>query len=171
MTATDRLTAMGRALVERIHDVFPANGAPTPEEMRNHHCPECEDVSALFAGRRWPEITAVDLVGNPGVGLLRPLPRRYYLPALMVRCVEAPRGLDCLPDATIALLSPPVADTLEPITFTQTQRAAIIEFLRVCELRERLDTPEPMPEEALAYVPLSRPLERALAFWGQTRRA
>jgi hypothetical protein len=107
----------------------------------------------------------------PAISLLTPAAFRYYVPALMLACIENPRELDVLPDSLIGSLSPPNEKATgffaERSSFAGAQAGAILAFLRVFELRQRIDSG--LPEDALEHAPVARPLARAIRYW--TRRA
>jgi hypothetical protein len=151
-----------------IRAAFQSGDPPTSAELQADHCRECSETNAIFKCKRWEEVAAADLVGNPPVSLLTPAAFQYYLPALMLRTVEAPQQLDCLPAGVIGMLSAPngkpsarLADLLRKLD--EAQIAAVRAFLSVCEAREKLDR---CPPEAFASAPVSKPLARAIAFWG-----
>jgi hypothetical protein len=157
--------------VAAIRSAFPSGAPPTASEMRNDHCPECAETNAVFTGKRWEDIAVADLAGNPAVSLLTAIAFRYYLPALMLRCIEAAVKLDCLPASVVGMLSPPngkpdarLADLLGG--FDQAQVGAVRAFLHVFEAREKMDR---YPPEAFDTVPASRVFTRALAFWSDPR--
>ena len=167
MVEATHLRELERTALTVIRAAFPIAEPPSSAEMQNDHCPECREVSAVFVGKRWDAITASDLAGNLSVCLLPAPGLRYYLPALMLRCVEAPEQLDCVPDSVIATLSPPnnkpdaqLASLLASVN--QAQVAAVLAFLRVFEARYKIDR---FPPEAFEYVPASKVMVRAIAFW------
>ena len=100
------LEKMKRDAVLLIGAAFPVGPPPSFAEKRNDHCPEGQETAAIFAGKRWPEIRGGDLERNPALSLLTPAAVHYYLPAMMVRSLEAERELDCTPDGVVWLLSP-----------------------------------------------------------------
>ncbi|HVH46379.1 MAG TPA: DUF6714 family protein [Labilithrix sp.] len=153
--------------VASIEAAFPLDAPPTASEMQNDHCPECAEVSALFAGRRWDDIRVVDLVGNPSVSFLTGAGFRYYLPALMLRCIEAPVEVDCVPLSVLGRLSPPGGKPNAKLaelraSFDPARIGAVHAFLLVLEAREKIDW---YPPEAFDSVPPSKGLARALAYW------
>jgi uncharacterized protein DUF6714 len=169
------LESLRLVAAEAIKQAFPVGTPPTADEMRNDHCPECAEVAARFSGKLWPEVSVADLKGNPGTGLLPVGGWRYYLPALMLRCVEAADELDCVPDSVVWALSPaggkPHGRDVERLAaFPAGQIAAILAFLRWLEACEKAQWSTPdWPQEAVDAVPVRRPLKRALRFW--TERA
>jgi hypothetical protein len=149
---------------------FPVCEAPSPDAMRNDHCPECSETCARFIGKSWTELVAEDLSGNPAPGCLTATGFRYYLPAMMLLSLEHTRQLDCFPDGVIGELSPKrtslSARDADRLRFTQAQAQAIVAFLRFLELFRKLEWSEPgWPDEAIVSVPTERPLERAIEFW------
>ncbi len=167
------LDKLVREAVAAIHAAFPDAPPPSPAEMHGDHCPECIATNAVFAGRRWQEITVADLARNLPVSLLTPAAFRYYLPALMLRSVEAPGLLDCVPEGVVGSLSPPNGKPSEDMaavyaTFDEAQIRAIVAFLRVFEAREKLDG---YPPEAFEWAPVSRSLARAIDYWSGRMRA
>lgn len=164
------LNSLRQEAERTIRAAFPVGEAPSPDAMRNDHCPECQETAARFTGKRWSEVVADDLVGNPVPGFLTPSGFRYYLPAMMLLSMERPVELDTVPGGVIGVLSPKGtslnAKDVDRLRFTQAQAQAIVAFLRFCELREKLDWSEPdWPDEAILAVPTERPLERAIEFW------
>jgi hypothetical protein len=170
MAAAATLRPLEEKATASIRAAFASIAEPSPADMQNDHCPECQETSARFAGQRWEDITVATLLlaPKPSIGLLTPAAFRYYLPALMVRCIEAPRALDVMPDAVIGKLSPPNAKatgrTGERLRdFTAPQAAAILSFLRVFEMRERIENAA--SEETLESAPVRKPLARAIKYW------
>ncbi|HZH14959.1 MAG TPA: DUF6714 family protein [Archangium sp.] len=165
------LEALRLAAAQVIREAFPAGEPPADQAMRNDHCSECQETVGRFAGKRWPEISVADLSGNPGPSLLTAAGFRYYLPAMMLRSMEARRDLDCFPESVIGELSPPGGkpsahgkDRLSDFSTQQIQ--AILAFLMFLEASEKVDgAGTDWPEEAIASVPTSRPLARALQYW------
>ena len=149
---------------------FLAREAPSPDAMRNDHCPECGETCARFIGKSWSELVAEDLSGNPSPGCLTATGFRYYLPAMMLLSLEHTRELDGFPDGVIGQLSPKVTSLsmrdAERLRFTPAQTQAIVAFLRFLELFRKVEWSEPgWPDEAILSVPTERPLERAIEFW------
>jgi hypothetical protein len=139
---------------------------PTAEEMRNTHCPECEEISARFAGKPWRAITEEDLARNAAVALLPAAALGYYLPGIMLRCVEA-RRVDYFLQSIVHYLSPPNGKPSEHLrrataAFRRPQITALIAFLELAGAREAADL---HPPEALEWAPLSKVVRRALAYW------
>ncbi len=170
MDATATLRHLEEEATARIRAAFASTEAPPCSEFENHCCPECEEIAARFAGLRWEEITVATLRSplNPPIALLAPAAFRYCLPALMLGCIEAPMELDCLPQEVIGWLSPPngkaTAQDGERLSGLTGARAdAILAFLRVFELREKMDSG--LPDETVEYAPVPRPLERAIRYW------
>jgi hypothetical protein len=132
--------------------------------MRNDHCQECQEVVARFAGKTWPELSVDDLRGNPGPGLLTAVGFRYYLPAMMLRCMEARQELDCFPGGVIGQLSQ--SRETDRLRFTREQQKAILRFLYCMEMYEKIEWSEPdWPEEAIRSVPTEKSLARAIRLW------
>ncbi|MBX7112752.1 MAG: hypothetical protein K1X64_00360 [Myxococcaceae bacterium] len=165
------LNALKEIAVEAIRRAFPVGDAPPDALMRNDHCSECQETVDRFVGKRWPEIGVCDLAGNPGPSLLTAVGFRYYLPVMMLRAMEAPRELDCFPDSVIGELSP-AGSKLNTHSgnrlndFTADQVHAILAFLRFFESSEKVAAAkDDWPKEAIATIPISRPLSRALKYW------
>jgi hypothetical protein len=163
------LRQLERGAQAAIRAAFPDEDPPPSEELENPHCPECSEVAARFSGKRWVDMTVADLAGNPPVTLLTASAFRYYLPALMLRCVEAPGALDCLPEAVMSMLSPPngkpgaiLAELRQRLD--EAQRIAVCAFLAVLEAREKMDR---YPPEAFESAPASKPLARAISYWSR----
>jgi hypothetical protein len=160
--------------VARIREAFPPAAPPPPEELSNH-CPECQQVAGRFAGKLWPEVSVGDLRWNFPTSLIAPKAFRYYLPALMLRCVEAPDDLGLVTQSVISDLAPPggkpQGEAVERLSgFSTVQVEAILAFLRWCEAVEKHERAGPdRSPEAIAAIPVRRPLSRALSFWSARR--
>jgi hypothetical protein len=168
MAAAETLRRLEDEAKAHIRAAFASSDEPCPSEVENNHCPECQETAALFAGRRWDQVSVATLLNpRPSISLLTSSAFRYYVPALMLACIEAPRELDVVPDSLIGNLSPPNAKatsgTAERLNFTTAQAGAILAFLRVFELRQRIDSN--LPEDALQAAPVTRPLARAIRYW------
>jgi len=153
-----------------IRSAFPPGTVPSLEEMRNDHCPECQGVVARFVGKQWTEVRVEDLLGNPGPGFLTNVGFRYYLPAMMLRSLEAQRELDCFPLSVVGQLSPAGGKVdvrhADRLRFTRDQVKAILAFLRYMEAREKVDwSGSEWPEEVIQSVPADKVVGRALRFW------
>lgn len=98
---------------------------------------------------------------------MRPLPARRYELAEWRHANVAVRELDVIPDSLIGILSPPnekaTGRTAERLHFNTAQAGAILAFLRVLEVRERIDSG--LPDDALEFAPVTRPLARAIRYW------
>jgi hypothetical protein len=156
---------------DAVIEAFPVTAPPSQEEMRNNHCPECRDTVAIFLGKRWPEITVADLRGNPAPSLLTASGFRYYLPAMMLRSIEAGEDLDCFPDSVVGMLSPARGhldefDRERLEGFGRQQIGAICSFLEFCATRERAEwTASGLADDVLEGMPLHRQLARAIEYW------
>jgi hypothetical protein len=165
------LEDLRNAATRKIEEAFPEGVPPSADAMRNSHCCECEETTALFLGKRWARVAVSDLLHNPAPSLLTAAGFRYYLPAMMVRSMEAPRELDLFPDSVISLLSPPrgamddfYARRLEG--FSRAQAEAIRAFLGVFErLQEDEWAGAGMTPEAFEDMPLTVQLKRAIDYW------
>jgi hypothetical protein len=170
MVAAATLRHLEEQATASIRAAFARIDVPGPEEVRNDHCPECQETAARFACMRWEEVTVATLLlaPKPSISLLTPAAFRYYLPALMLCCLEAPMELDVLPDAVIGNLSPPNGKatglTGERLRdFTSAQGVAILAFLRVFELRQKMDSAA--SADALDLAQVRKPLARAITYW------
>jgi hypothetical protein len=165
------LKELKRDAVAQIQSAFPVAEPPSFADMRNDHCLECQETVALFAGKRWPEVMAKDLTGNPVPGFLTDIGVRYYLPAMMLRSLESERELDCFPDSVVGLLSPaggkPNKHTAAWLSgHTRGQVRAILAFLRYREGREKVDRSEAdWPADWILAVPAGRVVTRAIEYW------
>ena len=124
------------AIVRQIQEAFAATELPPPETMINNHCCECADVSAAFAGKRWPEVTLDDVMRGREIALLTPAAWRYYLPAFLTWTIRAPETVDVLQDNLVYQLEPPRDGQGVPewfneraVDFSAEQRRAIVGFL------------------------------------------
>jgi hypothetical protein len=170
MAAVATLRRLEEEATATIRAAFASSREPSPAEMQNDHCPECRETSARFAGQRWKDITVATLLRapRPSVSLLTSAAFRYYLPALMLGCIEGPLELDVMPDEVIGNLSPPNAKATGSVDqrlrdFTAAQAAAILSFLRVFEMREKIENAP--SEETLEWATVRKPLARAIRFW------
>lgn len=169
MAAAATLRRLEDEATASIRGAFASAPQPAPVDVQNDHCPECQATAACFAGKRWQDVTVATLLDpRPSPALLTPAAFRYYLPAFMIGCIEAPRALDVIPNDVIGQLAPPNAkttgrtgDCLHDITVPQA--AAILSFLRIFEMRERIENAA--SEETLEWAHVSRPLARAIAYW------
>jgi hypothetical protein len=156
-----------------IRDAFPVDVAPPLDQLQNNHCLECSEVAATFSGKPWSEVSISDLDRNLGVPLMTPAAFRYYLPALMLRCMEARRELDTVPDAVVGRLAPrggrlAASDADALAGFTRQQVLAILSFLRWSEAQEKLEWSKPgWSTEAVDAVPADKVLARAIRHWSR----
>ena len=167
MTPAARLKELESAAIHAIRTAFSAGEPPSADQMRNDHCPECADTNAIFEGKHWQEITVDTLRANPAVSLLTIAALRYYLPALMLRCIESPLELDTLPSGIVSHLSPPNGKPSARLgdlrrSFTRAQNDAVVSFLRVQEARNKISE---YPEEAFDDAPATRVVTRAIEYW------
>lgn len=166
------LEQMKRDVVLAIGAAFPIGDPPSFAEMRNDHCEECQETAAIFAGKRWPQVRVDDLTGNPALSLLTPAGMHYYLPAMMVRSLEAERALDCVPHEVVSDLSPRGGKPSERQAawhsgFTPEQVQAILAFLRYRDVAEKIQCSEPDWEDewVLAIPTSNKVLARAIEYW------
>jgi hypothetical protein len=157
-----RAEDLRNAARQAIEAAFPVAPLPSPNQMRNDHCPECRELAARFSVRPWPELTLADLSGNPSLSLLTATAFRYYLPAMMLRSMEGGRELDCVPRSLVSELSPPGGKPSEHgrerlAGFTVTQAHAILAFLRHYEASES--------EQLLDDKSGRRVVARAIKYW------
>lgn len=154
-----------------IRAAFSDDDPPAWEEMRNSHCPECLDVSALFAGKRWTEVAVSDLEGNPSPSLLTASAFRFYFPAMMTCTLQDADVLDCFPDELVGVLSLPGGkwsekDLARFQDLTLEQIGSVVAFLRFMRTREMTDwTAVGVPEGDVEALPASKPIERAVHLW------
>ena len=157
-----RTEDLRNAAQQAIEAAFPVSPLPRPEEIRSDHCPECRELAARFSVRPWSDLTVADLSGNPSPSLLTTAAFRYYLPAMMLRSMEARRELDCLPKSLVSELSPaggkPSEHARDRLTgFTSSQVLAILAFLRHFEASE--------VEELFDDKSGRRVIARAIKYW------
>ena len=84
--------------IRQIEAAFADVPYPGREALFNHHCCECEEVSASYAGKPWTEIALEDVLAGRETSLLNPAAWRYYLPAMMIWCIRAPDTVDVIED-------------------------------------------------------------------------
>ncbi len=65
MTAATTLRHMEEEAAANIRAAFASSAEPSPADVQNNHCPECQETSARFAGKRWEDITAATLLPAP----------------------------------------------------------------------------------------------------------
>jgi hypothetical protein len=167
-----KLQELREQALKAVRSAFPVEEPPTADKVRNHHCPEREETSEIFFGRRWTHITVEDLMGNPALSLLTCAAFRYYLPALMIHSIEAPVELDCIPDDLVALLSPSRGSMNEHVAerltgFPTHEVQAILSFLRFFQARELAKewVGTGVPSDDISGLPTSKVLTRAIEYW------
>lgn len=156
-----------------IRAAFPVGDPPLAAEMPNDHCEECIEVSGALAGKRWDEVTTADLRRvHDGLPLLTEAALRYYLPAVLRRCIGEPLALDIMPMSTVSALSPPNGRPDDKLAYVADhldgpQVRALLAFLTLCDAREKAEQfgAESIDAEALECMPSSRPVGRAIAYW------
>jgi hypothetical protein len=99
--------------IRQIRAAFAEVPYPGREALVNHHCCECAEVSASYAGKRWTEIALADVLAGRETSLLSPTAWRYYLPALMIWCIRAPDAVDVIQDNLVYQLEPKAATQRE----------------------------------------------------------
>jgi hypothetical protein len=155
---TEELREVARRAIE---GAFPVEPLPAPEQVGSDHCPECRELAARFSVRPWPELGEAELKGNPSPSLLTAAAFRYYLPAMMLRSIEAPRELDSFPASLVSELSPaggkPSEHARDRLSgFNRSQALAILAFLRHYEASEADD---------LLTTGARRVVARAIKYW------
>ena len=149
--------------IQLINRAFSDTPKPKPEALFNHHCCECIEVSAAYAGKQWMDISLEDVLAGRETALLTAAAWRYYLPALMIWCIRAPDAVDVIQDNLVYQLEPPAQGRGVPewfeeraIGFSEEQRAAIVAYLHWYREREEThwDGAEP-----------PRHVYNALAYW------
>lgn len=130
--------------------------------------PECNEILDAFRGKTWMEVSAQEVRRfAEALPLFTPAAFRYFLPAYMVACLDAPQEADVAKDFLLFNLTPP-RDTsgwefrffrARADGFGPAERAAIASFLSVMKQLEAEDW-----ASAGRPVPTNN-LERALAYW------
>ena len=135
-------------IVAQIEAAFAGVEYPGREALRNTHCCECAEVSAAFAGKRWPEITLDDVLAGRETALLSAAAWRYYLPAVMIWCIREPEAVDVIEDNLVCQLEPPADGRGVPewfderaAGFSPAQRTSIAAFLELYRAREETRWP------------------------------
>jgi hypothetical protein len=167
------LTQLERHAAEVIRTAFANVDPPAASDVQSEHCPECHETNALLAGKRWQDIAAA-VPPTFSVQLLTVAAFRCYLPALMTACMEARDELAEVADFVVASLSPNNPENWKPDervrellrTYDRDQLEAICAFLGVMEARERCQ----YGPDVYAFVLVSKPLARAIAFWAEQRK-
>lgn len=149
--------------IHQVERAFADVPYPGREALFNHHCCECAEVSASYAGKRWTEIDLPDILAGRETCLLSPAAWRYYLPAMMIWCMRAPETVDVIHDNLVFQLEPPddhrgVPDWFDERAggFSPEQRAAIVAYLEWSRERE---------EVLWAGAEPPRHVYNALAYW------
>lgn len=154
-------------IIRQIEAAFADAPYPGREALFNHHCCECEEVSASYGGKRWAEITLADVLAGRETSLLTPAAWRYYLPAMMIWCIRAPDTVDVIEDNLVYQLEPPdehrgVPEWFEERAwgFSPEQRSAIVAYLDWYRERDeaRWHGAEP-----------PRHVHNAIAYWASVR--
>jgi Family of unknown function (DUF6714) len=129
--------------IRLISRAFSETPQPGPEALFNHHCCECVDVSAAYAGKHWMDISLDDILAGRETALLSAAAWRYYLPAVMTWCIRAPDAVDVIQDNLVYQLEPPAEGRGVPewfkeraTGFSEEQRAAIVAYLHWYRERE-----------------------------------
>lgn len=71
---------------------------------------ECEGIRRLFSGRRWQDLTPLNLYGQAEALFFTPRAFRFFLPAFVRASLLDPERADLIPDAILASLVPPGRD-------------------------------------------------------------
>jgi hypothetical protein len=160
--------ALGVAAHEAIVRVFPVDEVPAWADLQAEHCPECAEIAGIFSGRPWPDVV-LEISDELAVSLMTPAAFRYYLPALMIRCIRGGTGGGLLTDAVVGALSPPRgshAKDLPSHGLTSDQVSAVLAFLKWREAAAKLEWANPeWSEEAIESVPTGAVLRRAIDYW------
>jgi hypothetical protein len=98
-------------LRQLIETAFAAVPYPGDEDLIEHHCPECEDFSRHFRGKRWMDFKddPLALLGvryQEAFAFFTPRAFRYYLPLGMLAVVGLYEHADLLPQSLVLHLSP-----------------------------------------------------------------
>lgn len=115
------------------------------------HDPECREIEDGFKGKAWASISPRTVLQyKDALPLLTPAAFRYYLPAYLIACLEAPEEIDVAWDNVIFNLTPPKqqerlqrefrARTEE---FTVHQVEALVAFLEFVNEREQAESGQP----------------------------
>jgi uncharacterized protein DUF6714 len=119
-------------------DLFEAWGdaePPAPENITSHSCIECDEITKVFAGRKWHELADVELLRYNGesLTLFAPVAFHYYLPAFMRATLDDPVGADLIPDIITWNVQRELGKQPRgwlPL-FTKQQRRLLARFLRM----------------------------------------
>jgi len=153
-------------IIRQIKAAFAEVPYPGREALFNHHCCECAEVSASYAGKLWTEIALADVLAGRETSLLNAAAWRYYLPAVMIWCIGAPDAVDVIQDNLVYQLEPPDEERGVPEWFNERapgfsseQRSAIAAYLHWYRERDeaRWDGTEP-----------PRHVYHALSYWAAT---
>jgi hypothetical protein len=153
-------------IVAQVRAAFADVALPATDELMNHHCCECLETSAAFAGKPWQDLALEDLLAGRETALLTPEAWRYYLPAMITWCIRAPETVDVIQDNLVYQLAPPDPESrsvpewfdARATGFSAEQRSAITAYLEWSRDRE---------EAAWARLGAEPPrhVHRALDFW------
>lgn len=118
-------------LRSQIVEAFKPAQQPKAEEISNErHCDECRGLAKALRNRKWYEVPPEIVDANHDkLPLLSPIAFRYFLPAYMLRSLDAPGGSTW--QFTFYALTPKGTDWLLPNVelLTKSQMEAIIAFL------------------------------------------
>lgn len=139
-----------------VGSAFPVVRPPHRTRITAHECDECSAVAASLADRAWTELPASIIdEHHDDLALLTPEALHYFFPAFLLR------GLDPFdPDNTVCEwsmihLSPTKTPVDDPgylarvRLFSEAQRAAVVEFLRLVLADERFFDQHKDAERAL----------------------
>ena len=128
--------ADAEAIVQQIHRAFEGSAQPPREALLNDHCWECIEVSAVYDGKRWTDVSLEDVLRGRETSLLTASAWRYYLPAFLIWTIRAPEAVDVLQDNLVYQLEPPADGRGVPEWFAERcagfsaeQRLAIVAYL------------------------------------------
>lgn len=159
------MTITAAGVVSQIRRAFESVPYPGDQglvlEISNYD-PEIRDVEAGFRGKRWQDITVEFLEKyDNALPLLSTAGYRYYFPAYMIGCVEAPFDVNIVPDALVTMLTPPKNRAgsrwdffwTRSSQFSPAERAAILMFLKYqqeWELNDKRDMPKDLVQDRVA---------------------
>ena len=130
-------------IIRQITDAFAETVQPASEALVNNHCCECAEVSAIYAPKRWMDVSLDDVLRGRETALLSAAAWRYYLPAFMIWAIREPHAVDVLQDNLVYQLEPPADGRGVPEWFderaqgfTVPQRRAIVAYLEWYRARD-----------------------------------
>jgi hypothetical protein len=154
------------AVKHQVLDGFHATPYPGDDDLVRGGDPECRAVADAFRGVDWRDVTiAMVRDHKEALPLFTPGAFRYFLPAYLIGCLDAPAEVDVALDGVVFNLTPPSRAARQATfgaraqLFSAAERAAIVAFL------EWMDAGEIADWASAGMEPPERRAKPALAYW------